>query len=232
MHVPRHRRGRWARVFERFPPGRYALVEPIAVTVRDWSRPQPGDAGPFGAPALLRIVYAGPFTLAVFYGALAALLCWWGLSRGVSGSSTVLLVLSGLVCWSLIEYLLHRFVFHHTPSTPRQMFLGYLFHGAHHAFPDDRLRWTVPLVTSLPVAAVLTTAALLVFGAAGGPLMTGVLLGYLAYDLVHYAIHLGPKRSRIGRYLRNRHLAHHYGVPERNFGVTSPLWDVVFGSGK
>lgn len=232
MRVPPGRTGRWSRVFERFPPGRYALFEPLAVTVRDWGRPQPGEAGLFGVSALMRIVYVGPRTLTILYGSLAAVLCWWGLSNGVSLARAVLLVAAGLACWTLIEYVLHRFVFHHTPRSPRQMFLGYLFHGVHHAFPEDRLRWTIPLVTSLPVAGALSAAALVAFGPAGGPLMAGVLLGYLAYDLIHYAIHQGPKQSRLGRYLRKRHLAHHYGVPERNFGVTSPLWDLVFRSGK
>jgi sec-independent protein translocase protein TatC len=55
-----------------------------------------------------------------------------------------------------------------------------------------------------------------IFAAIAGPLfLAGVLLGYLAYDLLHYAIHCGPMRSRLGNYLRKRHLAHHYGVPER-----------------
>lgn len=232
MRVPPGRTGRWSRVFERFPPGRYALFEPIAVTVRDWGRPQPGEAGLCGGSALTRIMYVGPRTLALLYGALAGGLFWWGLSSGVSPFAAVLLAAGGLACWTLIEYLLHRFVFHHTPRSPRQMFLGYLFHGVHHAFPEDRLRWTIPLVTSLPVAGLLTAICVLGFGAAGGPVMAGVLLGYLAYDLVHYAIHHGSMRSRLGKYLRKRHLAHHYGVPERNFGVTSPLWDFVFKSGK
>jgi sterol desaturase/sphingolipid hydroxylase (fatty acid hydroxylase superfamily) len=144
----------------------------------------------------------------------------------------VLLIPAGLAFWTLVEYLLHRFVFHHTPRSSWQMCLGYLLHGVHHAFPEDRLRWTIPLITSLPVAAALATVSLVSFGAAGGPFMAGVLLGYLAYDLLHYAIHRGPMRSRLGNYLRKRHLAHHYGVPERNFGVSSPLWDFVFRSGK
>jgi sterol desaturase/sphingolipid hydroxylase (fatty acid hydroxylase superfamily) len=52
--------------------------------------------------------------------------------------------------------------------------------------------------------------------------------GYLAYDMLHYAIHRGVMKSRIGAYLRKHHLQHHYAVPERNFGVSSPLWDFVF----
>jgi dihydroceramide fatty acyl 2-hydroxylase len=231
MHVHRSRSGRWSRVFERFPPGRYAFIEPLAVTVRDWGRPQRGEAGLLGDSAVMRIVNAGPRALVVLYGSIAGVVCWWGMSGGVSASRAVLLVAAGLASWTLIEYLLHRFVFHHTPRSPRQMFLGYLFHGAHHAFPEDRARWTVPLITSLPVTAVLASLSFFALGAAGGPFMAGILLGYLAYDLIHYTIHQGPMRSRIGTYLRRRHLAHHYAAPERNFGVSSPLWDLVFRSG-
>ncbi len=32
----------------------------------------------------------------------------------------------------------------------------------------------------------------------------------------------------LGRFLRQYHLAHHYAVPDRHFGVSSPLWDLVF----
>jgi dihydroceramide fatty acyl 2-hydroxylase len=232
MRFQPSRTSRWSRVFERFPPGRYALVEPVAVTVRDWGRPQPGEAGLFAESALTRLIYVGPRALVLLYGTLATVLFWWGVSGGVAPFGAALLILAGLAFWTLLEYLLHRFVFHRTPRSPRQMFLGYLFHGVHHAFPEDRLRWTIPLITSLPVATALATASFLSFGAAGGPFMAGVLLGYLAYDLLHYAIHRGSMRSRLGAYLRRRHLAHHYGVPERNFGVSSPLWDFVFRSGK
>lgn len=232
MRFKPSRTARWSRVFERFPPGRYALVEPLAVTVRDWGRPQSGEADLFANSALTRIVYLGPSGLVILYGALAAGLFWWGISSGVSPLRAALLILAGLAFWTLLEYLLHRFVFHRAPRTRRQMFLGYLFHGVHHAFPEDRLRWTIPLITSVPVATILATMSFLSFGGAGGPLMSGLLLGYLAYDLLHYAIHRGPMRSRLGNYLRKRHLAHHYGVPERNFGVSSPLWDLVFRSGK
>ena len=224
--------GRWSRVFERFPPGRYALVESVAITVRDWGKPQPGEARLFTESPFTRFFYVGPAALTVIYGSFAAILLWSGLSSGISPGRVTASVATGLAFWTLLEYVLHRFIFHHTPSSPRQMFLGYLFHGVHHAFPEDRLRWTIPLITSLPVAALLTGVSLLAFGPAGAPFMAGVLVGYLAYDLLHYAFHNGSMPSRIGNYLRKRHLAHHYGVPERNFGVSSPVWDLIFRSGK
>jgi sterol desaturase/sphingolipid hydroxylase (fatty acid hydroxylase superfamily) len=232
MIVRSPRAGRWSRVFERFAPGRYVLVEPIGVAVHDWARPQPGEATLFDHPAIERMTCAQPGTLATIYGWLAAVLCWRGIAGGVTFAGAALLIAGGLACWTLLEYVMHRFTFHFTPRTRRQVFFAYLFHGVHHAFPDDGRRWMMPLVTSLPVAAVLTTLSWLAFGAAGGPFMSGIVLGYLAYDLLHYAFHRGPLRSRFGNYLRKRHLAHHYGVPERNFGVSSPIWDVIFRTGR
>jgi sterol desaturase/sphingolipid hydroxylase (fatty acid hydroxylase superfamily) len=60
------------------------------------------------------------------------------------------------------------------------------------------------------------------------PVFGGVMHGYLTYDMLHFAIHRGTMTSRMGAYLRKHHLQHHYAVPERNFGVSSPLWDFVF----
>ena len=62
--------------------------------------------------------------------------------------------------------------------------------------------------------------------------MAGVIVGYLSYEVVHYAIH----RSRWFRHLfrpwvRN-HLYHHHKDDSRCFGVTSPLWDWVFRTGR
>ena len=59
-------------------------------------------------------------------------------------------------------------------------------------------------------------------------LFAGFVHGYLTYDLLHYFIHRGRLPGRIGRFLRQYHMAHHYTKPEKHFGVSSPLWDVVF----
>jgi sterol desaturase/sphingolipid hydroxylase (fatty acid hydroxylase superfamily) len=46
--------------------------------------------------------------------------------------------------------------------------------------------------------------------------------------MMHYAIHHFPMKSRIGSYLRRHHLRHHYLDADINYGVSSPIWDVVF----
>jgi dihydroceramide fatty acyl 2-hydroxylase len=49
--------------------------------------------------------------------------------------------------------------------------------------------------------------------------------------LTHYATHHWPMRSGIAKFLKRHHMAHHYKSPDSRFGVSSPIWDFVFGTG-
>jgi sterol desaturase/sphingolipid hydroxylase (fatty acid hydroxylase superfamily) len=82
----------------------------------------------------------------------------------------------------------------------------------------------------VPVATVILFVLYLLAGSAAFPIFAGVAFGYLAYDLLHYAGHAGALRGRVGHYLRQHHMTHHYRLPETRFGVSSPLWDRVFGT--
>jgi sterol desaturase/sphingolipid hydroxylase (fatty acid hydroxylase superfamily) len=86
----------------------------------------------------------------------------------------------------------------------------------------------LPLAVTIPLATLFYFLFRLVLGVAANGVFAGFIHGYLAYDLLHYFIHRGRMPGRLGRFLRQHHMAHHYSKPERNFGVSSPLWDVVF----
>jgi sterol desaturase/sphingolipid hydroxylase (fatty acid hydroxylase superfamily) len=58
----------------------------------------------------------------------------------------------------------------------------------------------------------------------------GWMLGYVVYDLQHWAIHARPARSRYGAWVRRHHFHHHDEAPGRNYAVTLPLWDLAFGT--
>src|SRR6185295_5474704 len=105
---------------------------------------------------------------------------------------------------------------------------GYLVHGVHHAYPDDSRRWMIPVIASIPIAIAFSGLFALAFGRFAPPAFGGFLHGYLTYDLLHYAIHRGRMSTRVGRFLRQYHLAHHYASPHRHYGVTSPLSKSVF----
>ncbi|MFN2155694.1 MAG: fatty acid hydroxylase, partial [Anaerolineae bacterium] len=66
----------------------------------------------------------------------------------------VLGIPSGLFLWTLVEYVVHRFVFHFPPRTPRQERISFLFHGVHHAQPMEKSRLVMPPVVSIPLAAI------------------------------------------------------------------------------
>jgi sterol desaturase/sphingolipid hydroxylase (fatty acid hydroxylase superfamily) len=142
--------------------------------------------------------------------------------------------LMGLFLWTLAEYLLHRFLFHYHPKTETQKKIFFLFHGVHHAQPQCKTRLVMPPVLSIPLALVFYGFFHLLFGGIlggshwVGPLFSGFILGYLAYDLTHYATHHFPMRKGIWKWLKRHHMRHHYKNPDLRFGVTSPLWDYVF----
>jgi sterol desaturase/sphingolipid hydroxylase (fatty acid hydroxylase superfamily) len=143
--------------------------------------------------------------------------------------------LAGVLLWSFAEYMLHRFVFHFKPRNPAQEKAIFLFHGVHHYQPQDKTRLVMPPVVSIPLAFIFYGLFTLVFGLLGithwiAPAFAGFIAGYLFYDLTHYATHHFPMRRGMWKYLKRYHMQHHYKTPDERFGVSSPLWDMVFGT--
>lgn len=141
---------------------------------------------------------------------------------------------AGLFLWTFTEYTLHRFVFHFRPRTARQERVAFLMHGVHHAQPKDKTRLVMPPAVSLPLALLFYGLFWLVLGVALGarqwiaPTFAGFIAGYLTYDMIHYATHHIRMRRGVGKALVKHHLQHHGRLSEKHFGVSSPLWDVVF----
>ncbi len=107
----------------------------------------------------------------------------------------------------------------------------FLLHGVHHDFPNDADRLVMPLLTSTPMAVIFFALFGAALGPAAGPaFFAGFVVGYLFYDGTHYARsnQLVP-RSRWGKLLRRHHLTHHFADHDGGFGVSTLLWDVVFG---
>ncbi|MDE0470592.1 MAG: sterol desaturase family protein, partial [Ekhidna sp.] len=63
----------------------------------------------------------------------------------------------------------------------------------------------------------------LVFG-----FLPGFLIGYASYLWVHYMVHAFQPPKNFWRTLWVHHGIHHYKQPHRAFGVSSPLWDLIF----
>ncbi|CAN5563088.1 hypothetical protein BH10BAC6_BH10BAC6_10300 [soil metagenome] len=140
--------------------------------------------------------------------------------------------IAGVFLWSLSEYILHRFVFHYQPKTEVGKKLHFLLHGVHHDYPQDSSRLVMPLGFSVPIAIVFYFVFRIIMMPLGGEyylgLFSGFIAGYLAYDMIHYATHHMPMRGRIGKFLKQYHMKHHYVDGDHGYGVSNPLWDHVF----
>jgi dihydroceramide fatty acyl 2-hydroxylase len=138
-------------------------------------------------------------------------------------------VIAGLALWTLSEYWLHRKVFHWDPDHPIGHRLHFIIHGVHHDHPNDRLRLVMPPGASIPLAALFFGAFALVLGLPTAyPVFAGFLIGYLIYDYTHYYLHHFVPRGPLAKRLREQHMRHHFQDHRYGFGVSSPIWDVVF----
>ncbi len=170
-----------------------------------------------------------PAVPALIYGPAIVALIVLGAREGLGGLEIVLLVLAGLLLWTLSEYWLHRKVFHWDPDHPIGHRLHFIIHGVHHDHPNDRMRLVMPPGASIPLAALFFGLFWLIFGLPTAlPLFAGFLIGYLMYDYTHYYLHHVVPKSKLGKRLREQHMRHHFQDHRYGFGVSSPLWDAVF----
>ena len=170
-----------------------------------------------------------PAVPALIYGPAIVALIVLGAREGLGALEIVLLVLAGLLLWTLSEYWLHRKVFHWDPDHPIGHRLHFIIHGVHHDHPNDRMRLVMPPGASIPLAALFFGLFWLIFGLPTAlPLFAGFLIGYLMYDYTHYYLHHVVPKSKLGKRLREQHMRHHFQDHRYGFGVSSPLWDAVF----
>jgi sterol desaturase/sphingolipid hydroxylase (fatty acid hydroxylase superfamily) len=144
------------------------------------------------------------------------------------------LIPAGALIWTLLEYGLHRFIFHlQIPAqNPRLREFVEALHLDHHASPRDPGKVLVRPTYGLLVSTVLYG---LVYGLSGSlfsasGIMAGIWGGFLYYEAVHYRVHFSLSAAGLIARQRRSHFHHHFTDSNRCFGVTSPVWDYVFGT--
>lgn len=184
----------------------------------------------FRNPLLDRLSRVHHLLPAVLYVPVVILLLYFA-GRTLSAGMTAAGFVGGYILWTLVEYFGHRFLFHHRFASVAGRRAQFLMHGVHHDHPSDPLRLVMPPLMSIPIM----TAAWVVLRAALGPALclpalAGFIAGYLAYDMLHFHLHHRQPKTSIGRYLRFRHMHHHFRDDTSSFGVSAPWWDYVFGT--
>lgn len=136
-------------------------------------------------------------------------------------------LVAGAFAWTLAEYVLHRVVFHEASHAG----VGAREHRQHHAQPDYFApAWQKALAAVVVTGLVLPGICLAAGRALGLAFTAGFIAMYVAYEVLHRRCHTHPPRGAYGRWRRRNHFAHHFADPHRAHGVTTPLWDHVFGT--
>jgi sterol desaturase/sphingolipid hydroxylase (fatty acid hydroxylase superfamily) len=190
-----------------------------------------GTARLFENPVLERLTRTHIALPISIFIAISIGLIYYGFVNGIlSVLSAIGLFMVGWLVFSLIEYMAHRHVFHMEPDTPIKKDIQYKFHGNHHDYPKDKDRLAMPPIVSLFLASFFFFVFELAFGKLAFGLVAGLLFGYALYLFVHYAVHAYAPPKNFLKTLWIHHSIHHYKDPNRAYGVSSPLWDWVFGT--
>ncbi|MDX9750152.1 MAG: sterol desaturase family protein, partial [Flavobacteriales bacterium] len=128
------------------------------------------------------------------------------------------------------EYLVHRYFYHMSTDSPRKARVQYIFHGVHHDHPRDKKRLALPPLMSVLVAGLFVGLFRLIMGPSGYAFGGGFMAGYATYLLAHYAIHIYRAPKNFLGAIWKHHNLHHYVGDTAAFGVSSPLWDHIFGT--
>ncbi len=131
----------------------------------------------------------------------------------------------GLAGWTLVEYVMHRFVLHGLAP-----FKGW--HARHHERPTARIASPTILSAGLIFTLVFLPALRLVGGWTACALTLGVLIGYLGYAITHHATHHWNIDNAWLKRRKRAHARHHHLARPGYYGVTSTFWDHVFGSAR
>ncbi|GAA4463466.1 hypothetical protein GCM10023093_12000 [Nemorincola caseinilytica] len=148
---------------------------------------------------------------------------------GTSLGITLAIFSGGILFWTLFEYAMHRYLFHMVANSVLGRRIIYTMHGVHHEYPRDKGRLFMPPLPSVVISGIIFGVMYLCIGNYAFALFPGFILGYLLYASMHYAIHAFAPPRFLKALWRNHHL-HHYKEPDAGFGVSSVLWDVVFGT--
>ena len=156
------------------------------------------------------------------------------LSLGVPLVPGVFVAAAGWLAWTLTEYWLHRTFFHWVPNTSWGPRMHFFVHGVHHEWPDDRYRLVMPpAVSGILFVLFMAIFYALLCGVWMFPFYSGFVFGYTVYDCTHSATHhFKPRSARLKWFKRlaSHHMNHHFQHKPRKYGVSTTLWDHVFGT--
>lgn len=188
----------------------------------------------FENPFLERLSRVHPVTPILLWIPIISVMIYQALVIDQLSAGTIMKVGAvGFFIWTLAEYMLHRFIFHFNAVGSFQERIQFMIHGMHHADPVDFTRLVMPPAPAIIMAIIFHFIFKLFLGPVlVGPCFAFFAIGYLCYDYTHFSIHYFEPKSKIGRWMKQYHMLHHYADQNSRWGVSNPFWDFVFGTTK
>jgi sterol desaturase/sphingolipid hydroxylase (fatty acid hydroxylase superfamily) len=183
----------------------------------------------FKNPVLEALTKTSPLITIVVYSQVILLLLYLNFINEVSLKHTIIYFFAGVLTWTFMEYVLHRFLFHFESDTKAGKRIHYILHGVHHTYPRQKDKLFMPPVPGLLMAALFYVLFGLLLGTFVHAFLPGLIAGYLCYVFIHYAIHT-VRPPKLFKKLWSHHFLHHHRFSDKCFGVSTPLWDFVFGT--
>lgn len=168
--------------------------------------------------------------IGIFLSFSAGLLYYAFMYTALSPVLVPLLFLSGFLTFTFLEYMMHRYVFHMEPDKSWKKLIQYNMHGVHHEFPKDKDRLAMPPLVSIAFSVIFFVIFYSLMNTKVFGFLPGMMTGYAFYLFVHFIVHAYAPPKNIFKHLWINHSIHHYKDDTVIFGVSSPLWDYVFGT--
>lgn len=191
-----------------------------------------GSAQLFKNPLLEALTKSNALESTITSVGISIFCIWIGIKLDASFSwrGIAIWFLIGLLTWSLFEYILHRYLFH----LPESVFKGagrltYVLHGVHHEYPNDAQRTLLPFAPKVLFSIAFFALYYLILRGRGPFFSAGFLMGYYVYSMMHYSIHRF-KAPKMLKFLWAHHHLHHHLHDDKAFGVSSTVWDKIFGT--
>jgi len=171
---------------------------------------------------------------ATIYISILVGLLYYGYKLQVVGSFAigVGVYLGAMFFWTFFEYFFHRYINHldeYFPDSKWAHSIAHTIHGIHHEYPRDKERLMMPPIPGLIIVSLLYIGFESALGDLTYVFMPGFMTGYLIYASIHIMVH----KRHIPSFLKTQyrhHALHHYKYPNKAFGVSTTLWDRVFGT--
>ena len=195
-----------------------------------------GQARLFQNPILESLTKTHPLAVWGMYIPIMGVMLYYASAHfGISAETILALFFTGMFFWTFFEYIMHRFVYHFVSENKHIQRFVFIFHENHHHYPRDTQRLFLPPVPSILIASILFIVMYFVFSLFPLPGLVfsfypGFILGYLLYASMHFAIHAWKPPFKWMKPLWRNHHLHHYKQQEKGFGVSSTLWDRIFGT--